>query len=152
MVGTIDELVNILKNANNKKVIFTNGCFDLFHVGHARYLKRAAKFGDILIVGVNSDSSVKRLKGEKRPILPENERMELLSNLEFVSYVVKFEEDTPYNIIDKIKPDIIVKGGDYKVEDVVGKDIVEKYGGRVEICPYIDSRSTTNIIEKIKKI
>ena len=151
-IKKVDELVKILKDTSNKKIVFTNGCFDLFHVGHARYLKKAAKFGDILIVGVNSDSSVKRLKGEKRPILPENERMELLSNLEFVSYVVKFEEDTPYNIIDKIKPDIIVKGGDYKKEDVVGKDIVEKYGGRVEICPYIDSKSTTNIIEKIKQI
>lgn len=151
-VVSIDELVKILKNISNKKIVFTNGCFDLFHVGHARYLKKAAKFGDILIVGVNSDSSVKRLKGETRPILNEKERMELLSNLEFVSYVVKFEEDTPYNIINKIKPDIIVKGGDYKVEDVVGKDIVEKYGGRVEICPYIDSKSTTNIIEKIKNM
>lgn len=151
-VVSIDELVKILKNISNKKVVFTNGCFDLFHVGHARYLKKAAKFGDILIVGVNSDLSVKRLKGETRPILNEEERMELLSNLEFVSYVVKFEEDTPYNIINKIKPDIIVKGGDYKVEDVVGKDIVEKYGGKVEICPYIDSKSTTNIIEKIKNM
>lgn len=151
-VVSIDELVKILKNISNKKIVFTNGCFDLFHVGHARYLKKAAKFGDILIVGVNSDSSVKRLKGETRPILNEKERIELLSNLEFVSYVVKFEEDTPYNIINKIKPDIIVKGGDYKAEDVVGKDIVEKYGGRVEICPYIDSKSTTNIIEKIKNM
>lgn len=151
-VVSIDELVKILKNISNKKIVFTNGCFDLFHVGHARYLKKAAKFGDILIVGVNSDSSVKRLKGDTRPILNEEERMELLSNLEFVSYVVKFEEDTPYNIINKIKPDIIVKGGDYKTEDVVGKDIVEKYGGRVEICPYIDSKSTTNIIEKIKNM
>lgn len=151
-VVSIDELVKILKNVSNKKIVFTNGCFDLFHVGHARYLKKAAKFGDILIVGVNSDSSVKRLKGETRPILNEEERMELLSNLEFVSYVLKFEEDTPYNIINKIKPDIIVKGGDYKAEDVVGKDIVEKYGGRVEICPYIDSKSTTNIIEKIKNM
>ena len=134
-----------------KKVI-TYGTFDLFHVGHARYLKQSSKFGDILVVGVNSDSSVKRLKGKTRPILPENERMELLATLEFVSYVVMFEEDTPYNLINKIKPDVIVKGGDYKKEDVVGKDIVEAYGGKVEICPFIKSRSTTNIIEKIKQI
>lgn len=151
-IVSISELEKILKNKGNKKIVFTNGCFDLFHIGHARYLKQASKYGDTLIIGVNSDSSVKRLKGKTRPILPQEERMELLSNLEFVSYVVKFEEDTPYNIINRIKPDIIVKGGDYKKEDVVGKDIVEKYGGRVEICPYINSRSTTNIIEKIKNI
>ena len=147
---TVTELLKILQNKENKKVVFTNGCFDLFHVGHARYLKQASKFGDILIVGVNSDKSVKRLKGETRPIISEKERMELLAALEFVSYVVMFDEDTPYNLISQIKPDVIVKGGDYKVEDVVGKDIVEKYGGKVEICKFIQSKSTTSIINKIK--
>ena len=150
-VMDINELVKVLETKRDKKIVFTNGCFDLFHVGHAKYLRQAAKFGDILIVGVNSDDSVRRLKGTTRPILPEEDRMELLAALEFVSYVVKFTENTPYNIINKIKPDIIVKGGDYKPEEVVGKDIVEAYGGKVEICPLIESKSTTSIVEKIKK-
>lgn len=148
-VVTIDELVKILENKNNKKVVFTNGCFDIFHVGHSRYLKQTSKLGDILIVAINSDSSVKRLKGEKRPIVSQEERAELIASLGFVSYVVIFEEDTPYNVISKIKPDIITKGGDYNPDDVVGKDIVESYGGKVVICPLIEGKSTTNIIEKI---
>lgn len=149
-IVTIDKLKEILKDRQNKTIVFTNGCFDLFHVGHARYLREAAKLGDILIVGVNSDASVKRLKGEERPIISENERMELLASLEFVSYVISFEEDTPYNVIKEIQPDIIAKGGDYKPEEVVGKDIVEKRNGKVVICPLIESKSTTNIIKKIK--
>lgn len=149
-IVTIDKLKELLKNRENKTIVFTNGCFDLFHVGHARYLREAAKLGDILIVGVNSDASVKRLKGEKRPIISENERMELLAALEFVSYVIMFEEDTPYNVIKEIQPDIIAKGGDYKPKEVVGKDIVEKRNGKVVICPLIESKSTTNIIKKIK--
>ena len=149
-IVTIDKLKEILKDRQNKTIVFTNGCFDLFHIGHARYLREAAKLGDILIVGVNSDASVKRLKGEERPIISENERMELLASLEFVSYVISFEEDTPYNLIKEIQPDIIAKGGDYKPEEVVGKDIVEKRNGKVVICPLIESKSTTNIIKKIK--
>lgn len=144
----IDDLEKKLKN-NTKKIVFTNGCFDIFHVGHLRYLKESSKYGDMLIVGVNSDKSVKRLKGSKRPIVPENERMELLSSLSFVSYVVLFDEDTPYEIIKKIKPDIITKGGDYKEEDVVGADIVKEKNGKVIICPLTTDKSTTNIIEKI---
>lgn len=149
-IVSIDKLKEVLKNRENKTIVFTNGCFDIFHVGHARYLREASKLGDMLIVGVNSDTSVKRLKGEKRPIVTENERMELLAALEFVSYVILFEEDTPYNIIKQIQPDIIAKGGDYKPEDVVGKDIVEKRNGKVVICPLIENKSTTNIIKKIK--
>lgn len=149
-IVTIDKLKELLKNRENKTIVFTNGCFDLFHVGHARYLREAAKLGDILIVGVNSDASVKRLKGEQRPIISENERMELLASLEFVSYVIMFGEDTPYNVIKEIQPDIIAKGGDYKPEEVVGKDIVEKRNGKVVICPLIESKSTTNIIKRIK--
>lgn len=148
-IVTADKLAEILKNKQNKKVVFTNGCFDIFHVGHSRYLRETSKLGDILVVGLNSDSSVKRLKGEKRPIVTQNERAELLASLEFVSYVVIFEEDTPYNLISKIKPDIITKGGDYNPNDVVGKDIIESYGGKVVICPLIEGKSTTNIIEKI---
>lgn len=148
-VVTVEELVEKLKEKRDKTIVFTNGCFDIFHVGHARYLKDASKLGDYLIVGVNSDNSVKRLKGEKRPIVNENERMELLAALEFVSFVVMFDEDTPYNLISKIKPNIITKGGDYNPDEVVGKDIVESYGGKVVICPLVEGKSTTNIIEKI---
>jgi D-beta-D-heptose 7-phosphate kinase/D-beta-D-heptose 1-phosphate adenosyltransferase len=149
-VVTAKQLSKILKEKKNKKVVFTNGCFDLFHIGHARYLREASKLGDILVVGVNSDASVKRLKGSQRPIINQEERMELLASLSFVSYVVMFEEDTPAELIKEIQPDIITKGGDYKPEDVVGKDIVEAKGGKVVICPFVQSHSTTSIINKIK--
>lgn len=131
-VISADALSERLKD-NTKKIVFTNGCFDIFHVGHLRYLKESANYGDILVVGVNSDASIKRLKGNKRPIVPQNERMELLSSLSFVTYVVPFDEDTPYEIIKKIKPDIITKGGDYNPDEVVGKDVVESRGGKVII-------------------
>ncbi len=151
-IVTIDTLEKILANQKDKKIVFTNGCFDIFHVGHLRYLKESAKYGDILIVGVNTDSSVKRLKGENRPIVCEKERVELLSSLSFVSYIVLFDEDTPYEIIKRIKPDIITKGGDYKVEDIVGSDIVLEKGGKVIICPFVKDKSTTNIIDKILEV
>lgn len=148
----VDELVKILgeERKKGKKIVFTNGCFDIFHVGHSRYLRQTSTYGDILVVGVNSDSSVKRLKGPERPIISESQRMELLADLESVSYVVKFEEDTPYELIKKIQPDIITKGGDYKPEDVVGKDVVEARGGKVVICKLIEGESTTNIITRIR--
>ena len=148
----VDELAEILKEERKKgkKIVFTNGCFDIFHVGHSRYLRQASTYGDILVVGVNSDSSVKRLKGPERPIISEDERMELLADLESVSYVVKFDEDTPYELIKKLQPDIITKGGDYKPEEVVGKDIVEANGGEVIICKLVEGKSTTNIITKIR--
>lgn len=152
-IMNVDELVKVLdeERKKGKKIVFTNGCFDIFHVGHSRYLRQASTYGDILVVGVNSDSSVKRLKGPERPIISEEERMELLADLESVSYVVKFEEDTPYELIKKIQPDIITKGGDYKPEDVVGKDIVEANGGEVMICKLVEGKSTTNIITKIRR-
>ena len=150
-VVNLEQLIEILKHKGANRVVFTNGCFDLFHVGHARYLREASNLGDILVVGVNSDASVKRLKGKERPILSQKDRTELLASLSFVSYVIVFDEDTPINLIEHIKPDIITKGGDYQPGEVVGKDIVEKYGGKVIICPYIQSKSTTEIIEKIKK-
>lgn len=150
-VISIDKLEEILKN-NTKKIVFTNGCFDIFHVGHLRYLKESSKYGDMLIVGVNSDASVKRLKGNNRPIVTENERAELLASLSFVSYVVIFDEDTPYEIIKRIKPDFITKGGDYNPDTVVGKDIVEAKGGKVIICPLEENKSTTNIIKKILEV
>lgn len=149
-IVTSKQLTKILKEKQNKKVVFTNGCFDIFHVGHTRYLREASKLGDILVVGVNSDKSVKRLKGEERPVIGQKDRMELLASLSFVSYVVMFDEDTPYRLIEAIQPDIITKGGDYKTEDVVGKEIVEGKGGKVVICPFIESHSTTSIINKIK--
>ena len=151
-IVTVNELKEILANKEYKKVVFTNGCFDIFHVGHLRYLKQSASYGDILVVGVNSDSSVKRLKGNDRPIVNERERLELLSALSFVSYVVLFDEDTPYEVIKEIKPDIITKGGDYDPDSVVGKDIVEANGGKVIICPLVENKSTTNIIEKILEV
>jgi D-beta-D-heptose 7-phosphate kinase/D-beta-D-heptose 1-phosphate adenosyltransferase len=132
-----------------KKVVFTNGCFDVLHSGHISLLKQAKKFGDILIVGLNSDSSVKRLKGESRPINSEIERAEVLSAIEYVDAIVIFDEDTPYNLVGEILPDVIVKGGDYKKDEVVGGDIVKKAGGSIEIIPLISGKSTTGTIEKI---
>ena len=132
-----------------KRVVFTNGCFDLLHVGHVKYLQKARGFGDILVLGLNSDASVRRLKGEKRPLIGEEERAHLLAALDCVDYVVIFDEDTPYQLIQTIQPLVLVKGGDYTPEGVVGKDIVESYGGRVELVQFVDGRSTTNIIEKI---
>lgn len=134
-----------------KKIVFTNGCFDILHVGHAAYLKQAKKLGDILIVGINSDASVKRLKGRQRPVNALADRIQLLSELEAVDYVVPFEEDTPLELIQAIEPDVLVKGGDYNVEDVAGADFVKEIGGRVTIIPLVPGRSTTNIINRIQE-
>ena len=133
----------------NKKIVFTNGCFDILHVGHKRYLEQASALGDIFVIGVNSDDSVRRLKGASRPINSEQDRMEILSALGFVDYVVLFDEDTPYELIKKVQPDVLVKGGDYTVDQVVGKDIVEARGGRVELIKFVEGKSTTKIINKI---
>jgi D-beta-D-heptose 7-phosphate kinase/D-beta-D-heptose 1-phosphate adenosyltransferase len=134
-----------------KRVVFTNGCFDLLHVGHVKYLQKARAFGDLLILGLNSDASVRRLKGDKRPLIGEEERAHLLAALDCVDYVVLFDEDTPQKLIESIQPLVLVKGGDYSPEGVVGKDVVESYGGRVELVEFVDGKSTTNIIEKILK-
>lgn len=139
------------KAHRNQKIVFTNGCFDILHVGHIRYLKEAARLGDILIIGLNSDDSVKRLKGPKRPINGELDRAEMLGALGFVDYVAIFDEDTPLNLINTIQPDILVKGGDYEPDAVVGKKEVEERGGKLVLIPFVDGKSTTNIIEKIKK-
>ena len=135
----------------DKTIVFTNGCFDILHVGHKRYLEQASTMGDIFVIGVNSDASVRRLKGPTRPVNPEQDRMEILSALSFVDYVVLFDEDTPYNLIKKIQPDVLVKGGDYKPDEVVGKDIVEARGGRLELISFVEGKSTTNIINKINQ-
>lgn len=134
-----------------KTIVFTNGCFDILHSGHVFYLQKAKQQGDILILGLNSDASVRRLKGEKRPINSEIDRAIVISELKSVDYVVIFEEDTPLEIISLIVPNKLVKGGDYKKDDVVGKDIVESNGGEVVIIPFVDGKSTTNIINRINE-
>jgi len=138
-----------LKTLINKKIVFTNGCFDILHYGHVNYLRNAAILGDILIVGLNSDASVKRLKGKDRPINPQDERALLLAAFEFVDYVVIFDEDTPYELIRDVKPDILVKGMDYLPEDVIGRELVEARGGKLVLLPLVEGKSTTTLIEKI---
>ena len=146
-----EELNSFRRDNAQKKIVFTNGCFDILHVGHKRYLQQAATLGDILVVGVNSDASVRRLKGPTRPVNNEQDRAEMLSALGFIDYVVIFDEDTPYELIKKIQPDVLVKGGDYKPEEVIGKDIVEARGGRLELISFVEGKSTTNIIKKINQ-
>ena len=138
------------KDHEKQKIVFTNGCFDILHVGHVRYLQEAARLGDVLIIGLNSDASVKRLKGPERPINNEVERAEMLGALGFVDYVAIFDEDTPLDLIKTIKPDVLVKGGDYAPDEVVGKKEVEERGGKLVLIPFVEGKSTTNIIEKIK--
>jgi D-beta-D-heptose 7-phosphate kinase/D-beta-D-heptose 1-phosphate adenosyltransferase len=137
------------EKARGKQVVFTNGCFDLLHAGHVKYLQKARSLGDLLVMGINSDASVRRLKGEKRPLIGEEERAHILAALDCIDYVVVFDEDTPLELITALKPHILVKGGDYTADGVVGKDVVEAYGGRVELVPFVDGKSTTNIIERI---
>jgi len=152
-MGKVVSLNEVLKEIEplrgKKKIVFTNGCFDILHAGHVYYLNECKKLGDILIVGINSDSSIRRLKGEKRPILPLELRAYTLSNLCSVDYVVPFEEDTPDNLIKEIKPDILVKGGDWKPELIVGREIVESYGGKVITIPFKFDISTSKIIGRI---
>ena len=144
------EIINRIK-AERKKIVFTNGCFDLLHVGHTRYLAQAKKLGDFLIIGLNSDSSVKELKGEDRPINSFEDRATLLSAIESVDSVIMFEEQTPENLIKDIVPDILVKGGDYNIEDIVGYQTVIQNGGQVKTLSFYDGYSSTNYINKIKK-
>lgn len=133
----------------DKKVVFSNGCFDIIHQGHIDYLSKAADLGDILLIGVNTDASVHRLKGETRPINDEYSRVLILSSLSFVAAVVLFDEDTPYELIKKIQPDILVKGDDYKAESIVGYDIVTQKGGEVITIPLVEGFSTSGIEKKI---
>ena len=144
------EIINRIK-AKRKKIVFTNGCFDLLHVGHIRYLAQAKRLGDFLIIGLNSDSSVKELKGEDRPINSFEDRASLLSAIESVDLVVMFEEQTPENLIKDIVPDILVKGGDYNIKDIVGYQTVMQNGGQVKTLSFYDGYSSTNYINKIKK-
>ncbi len=136
---------------NKEKIVFSNGCFDILHQGHVVYLAKAAQLGTKLVIGLNTDASVNRLKGKNRPINGEQERALLLAALAFVDMVVLFEEDTPYNLIKKVQPDVLVKGADYKPEDIVGYDIVTAKGGKVETIVLEGGFSTTDVIEKIQK-
>ena len=138
-------------NLKNQKIVFTNGCFDILHRGHVEYLAQAANHGDVLIIGLNTDQSVKRIKGDSRPVQDEYARAILMASLQFVSAVVMFDEDTPYELIKKVQPDVLVKGSDYKAEDIVGYDIVKAKMGEVVTIDFIDGYSTTSIIEKLKK-
>lgn len=136
---------------HQKKIVFTNGCFDILHVGHVTYLAQAKALGDVLVIGLNSDDSVRRLKGPDRPVNAQDARALVLAALESVDYVVFFSEDTPYNIITHVKPDILVKGGDYKIDDIVGGDFVRARGGKVLTIPFVEGFSTSNILEQIKE-
>ena len=138
-----------LARANQETIVMTNGCFDILHAGHVKYLEQAAALGNRLVVALNSDASVKRLKGTQRPIYNLQQRIDMLSSLRSVDWIIVFEEDNPANLVELIKPDILVKGGDYRAEDVVGYDIVNSYGGKVEIMEFIDSCSTSSTINKI---
>ena len=136
---------------NGEKIVFTNGCFDLVHRGHIEVLANTADLGDKLIIGLNSDSSIKELKGENRPIMDEISRSILLASLQFVDAIVFFSEETPYKLIETLIPDVLAKGGDYKVTEIAGNEVVSENGGEVILVPFIDGFSSTNIVEKIKQ-
>jgi len=152
-IYTLSELIEQSKIWRSKgdKIVFTNGCFDLVHRGHVEVLANTADLGDRLIIGLNSDTSIYKLKGEKRPIIDENSRAILLASLQFIDAIVLFSEATPYQLIESILPDILAKGGDYKVEEITGHELVLRNGGEVILVPFIDGFSTSNIINKIKQ-
>ncbi|HOW36005.1 MAG TPA: D-glycero-beta-D-manno-heptose 1-phosphate adenylyltransferase [Candidatus Omnitrophota bacterium] len=146
----LKKIVSLLRR-KNRKIAFTNGCFDLVHFGHVSYLTAAKKNNRILVVGVNSDSSVRRIKGKTRPITPQRARAGVLAALACVDYVVIFNEDTPYRVIKALKPDILIKGADWQGKEIVGQDIVESHGGKIELIKYINGFSTSRIIDRIVK-
>jgi len=150
-IKSLDELVIIRTELQklHKKIVFTNGCFDIIHRGHVEYLRKAKELGDVLVVALNTDAGVRRLKGKKRPVVHQDDRAVVMASLEVVDYVTFFDEDTPIKIITALVPDVLVKGGDWAVEEIVGKDVVEAHGGRVEQIRFVEGRSTTNIIQKI---
>jgi rfaE bifunctional protein nucleotidyltransferase chain/domain len=150
-IKTLEEVVEIRQRLRRegRKLVFTNGCFDILHAGHIRYLNQARAMGDALVLALNSDKSVRTLKGENRPIVPEDERAEVMAALACVDYVFLFDDLTPQRIIDAIVPDILVKGADWGISEIVGRETVEKAGGAVRNVPMVDGTSTTNIIEKI---
>ena len=150
-IKTREDLKKVVESLKEegKRVVFTNGCFDLIHVGHTRYLQEARKLGDVLIVGVNSDSSVRTIKGKNRPVIPEEERAEVLSALQCVDFVVIFDEPDPLNIISLLKPDVLVKGGDWGEDAIIGREVIESSGGKVVRIPEIEGASSSSIIDKI---
>jgi D-beta-D-heptose 7-phosphate kinase/D-beta-D-heptose 1-phosphate adenosyltransferase len=147
------QLAPVLKNLQNqgRKVVFTNGVFDLLHLGHVTYLQEARKQGDLLVVGLNSDASVRRIKGPLKPLLPVEERAEMLLALDCVDYTTFFEEDDPYNIIKILRPDVLVKGGDWALDKMIGGDLVQSWGGKVMNIPVVEGRSTTNLIQMVRE-
>ena len=148
--NTLEQKIQEYKK-QNKKIVFTNGCFDLLHIGHVTYLEEAKKLGDVLVVGINTDESVKKLKGPKRPIQNENDRCAILAALKSVDHTVLFGEETPIDLIKAVKPDVLVKGGDWKIEQIVGSDFVISNGGQVKSLHFVNGKSTTSIIEKSQK-
>ena len=154
----VDEVLNkqgkeinksdFLKISFDKKVVFTNGCFDILHAGHIDLLQKAKELGDILVVGLNTDESIKSIKGDKRPINKLDYRIKMLSSIQCVDYIIVFDEETPLDLIEAIKPDVLVKGGDYQIDDIVGAEIVRSNGGRVLTMPFVYNISTTEIINK----
>lgn len=136
----------------SKKVVFTNGCFDILHAGHVDYLNKAKKLGDVLIVGLNSDLSIKKIKGENRPIINENERAYILSNLKAVDYIILFDEETPLNLIEKLVPDVLVKGDDWKIKDIAGADFVQLNGGKVSTVKFVSNQSSSKIIKRVLEL
>lgn len=150
-INDIEPLLTYWK-LKNRKLVFTNGCFDILHRGHVEYLAQAADCGNELIIGLNTDSSVRRLKGETRPVQDELARSILMASLQFVSAVILFDEDTPYELIKKVQPDVLIKGSDYDIKDIVGYDIVKAKGGEVVTIDFVEGYSTSSIIEKLKNI
>ncbi len=150
-IKTLEEIIRLRARfrESGRKVVFTNGCFDILHVGHVRYLNKARSMGDALIVGLNSDSSVREIKGAPRPVMPESERAEVLAALASVDYVFVFSDLTPQRIIDAIVPDVLVKGADWDIRDIVGRDTVERAGGVVRNIPLVEGSSTSEIIRTI---
>ena len=150
VVGRTDVLkIRERMKREGKKIVFTNGVFDIVHRGHVEYLTKAKALGEVLLVGMNTDDSVRRLKGPQRPIVSQDDRAFVLAALRVVDYVCLFDEDTPYNLVKAVVPDVLVKGSDWAIDSIVGKDIVEAAGGKVQTIDYVPNRSTTNIIQKI---
>jgi D-glycero-beta-D-manno-heptose 1-phosphate adenylyltransferase len=154
MIFDLKDFLKVRKSLReqNKKLVFTNGCFDILHRGHIEYLKQAKSLGDYLIIGLNSDSSVKRIKDASRPVNNENDRAYVLDSLKVIDAVVIFPEDTPYNLIKEIVPDFLVKGGDWQEDKIVGADIVKNAGGKVMSLKFVDNYSTTSTINKLRKL
>ena len=150
-IKTQDELVEILQKekAAGKKVVFTNGCFDIVHVGHTRYLKLAREKGDLLVVALNTDESARQLKGEERPLLPLDERLRIIASFWMVNYVTWFDELDPWNVIKKLRPDVLIKGGDYQIDEIVGRDILWKTGGEVIVVPLFQGNSTSRVLQRV---